>query len=277
MSFLRKYKLTCGKPGKPGFETSDLHVSFSISRSEEKTGNSGTISIWNLNPEHGEMVCEKDCFIKLQAGYEDTPLYEIFQGYVTFGDAVPDGADRQTNLELVDGRVEVRDTYVSKSYSGSTNNKKAIEDIGKEMGLTVTFAEGCNFGDIPNGYSFVGQGTASLDKACAVSGLQWYIDCGALHIKPRGGTMNREVYELSSETGMIGYPKKITTSGESEEDKDVTGYEVQYFLNADTKIGDYVYLNAKGVKGYFRVQSLKIDGDSLAGDWVCTATLMFDK
>jgi len=274
MSWLRKYTLKCGKPGGKGFETSALHVAFSVSCNEDKSGNNATLSIWNLNAEHEAMVCEKDCYVEIRAGYEDTSLIEVFKGYVTYGDGDLDGADWRTDLELVDGRVEVRDTYVSKSYSGSTNQKNIIDDIGKEMDLTVTYAEGVEFSDIPNGYSFVGKGAASLDKACAVNGLSWYIDKGVLKIKPAKKPMSRQVYELSADTGLIGWPKKLTKSGESGEDKDVTGYEVRYFLNADIKIGDYIYLNSKRVKGYFRVQSLKIDGDNMSGDWTCTATLM---
>jgi hypothetical protein len=277
MSFLRKHKIKCGKPGGKGFETSELRIAFSISRSEDKSGNSATLSIWNLNPEHEAMVCEKDCYIEIQAGYEDTPLMTIFTGYVTYGEpGESEGADRSANLELVDGRVEVRDTYVSKSYSGSTGSQKIIDDIGREMGLSVSYADDVTHKDIPNGYSFVGQGTSSLDKACAASGLQWYIDNGVLHIKKKNGTMSKQVYELSADTGLIGFPKRVTQSGDSEEDKNVIGYEVQYFLNADIKVSDYVYLNSKKHKGYCRVQSLKIDGDSHSGDWMCSATLMME-
>jgi len=102
MSWIRKYKLTAGKPGKPGFETSELRIAFNISRCEEKAGNSATLSIWNLNKNHREMVTDKDCYIELLVGYEDTKLTQIFTGYVTFGDTETDGADRKTVLELVD-------------------------------------------------------------------------------------------------------------------------------------------------------------------------------
>jgi len=86
MSWLRKYKLKCGKPGGKGFETDVLRIAFSVSRSEEKTGNSATLSVWNLNPEHEAMVCEKDCYVEIAVGYEDTPLITIFKGNVTYGE-----------------------------------------------------------------------------------------------------------------------------------------------------------------------------------------------
>jgi hypothetical protein len=274
MSWKRAYLLTVGKPGGQGFQTGDLHISFSVSRSEDKSGNSATLEIWNLNPDHQELITQKDCFVKLDAGYEDSELITIFTGYVTYGDGELDGADWKTSLELVDGRVPVRDTFQSKSYSGATNTKKVIDDVGAAMGFPVEFGDGVQFKDLPSGYSFVGQAAKSLDKACAASDLEWYVDNDTLHIKAKGKPKNRQVYEISPETGLIGYPKKVTKSGESDEDKDVVGYEVTYFLNAAIGVGDYVYLNSKVTKGYFRVQSLKIDGDNLSGDWVCAATLM---
>jgi len=163
MSFIREYKLTAGKPGSPGFETSDLRIAFGISRSEEKSGNNASLSIWNLNKDHREMVTDKDCYIELSAGYRDTKLIKIFTGYVTFGDTEPDNADRRTVLELVDGRVPVRDTYCSRSYSGSTDSKKIIDDTARDMDLTVSYADDCEFGQFPNGFSFLGQGIAALD------------------------------------------------------------------------------------------------------------------
>ena len=274
MSWKRKYKLKAGKPGSPGFETDQLRIAFSISRSEDKTGNNATLDVWNLSPAHEEMITGKDCYVEIQAGYEDTRLLTVFTGYVTYGDGELVGADWKVSLELVDGRVPVRDTFVSKSYAGATSNKKLIDDIAREMQLTVSYADDCQFKDIPNGYSFIGQGARSLDKACAASGLHWYIDNNVLYVKKVAGSKNLQVYELSAETGLIGYPKKITQSGKSEGDKDIIGYEVSYLLNADIHIGDYVHLKTKRVQGNYRVKSLKISGDTHTDNWTCMATLM---
>ena len=274
MSFKRKYMLKAGKPGSPGFETDRLRIAFSVSRSEDKTGNNATLDVWNLSPAHEEMITSKDCYIEIQAGYEDTQLLTVFTGYVTYGDGELDGADWKVSLEMVDGRVPVRDTRVSKRYTGVTKNRIVIEDIARAMQLTVDFAKDCQYKDFPNGYSCVGQAAVVLDKACAASGLHWYIDNNVLYIKNIAGFNGRKIYVLSAESGLIGYPKKITKSGKSEGDKDVVGYEVRYLLNADIQIGDYVQLRTKRVQGNYRVQSLKIDGDTHSGDWACTATLM---
>jgi hypothetical protein len=52
------------------------------------------------------------------------------------------------------------------------------------------------------------------------------------------------------------------------------GYEVIYFLNGAVGIGDYVKLECEAVTGFFRVFSIEMNGDNIAGDWTCTAVLL---
>lgn len=275
-NWLRAYKITCGAAGSTGFSTDKLHIAFEIQKTEDESSNTAKISLWNLNDEHVEMVCEKDCYVELSAGYENNPLPTIFKGYVTFGDTELDGADRKTTFECADGWVEKRDSYSSRSYTGKTRNKNVIEDAAADMGLSVKFADDCEFTDFPNGYSFIGQTSASLTKACNASGLSWYIDNGIIHIKKSKGTMSRQCFLLNSSTGLIGVPKRLTETGDSSDDKKTVGYEVQYFLNAGINVSDYVKLETQKVSGYFRVESLTISGDNFSGDWVCKATLKID-
>ncbi|CDC08739.1 putative uncharacterized protein [Clostridium sp. CAG:413] len=63
-------------------------------------------------------------------------------------------------------------------------------------------------------------------------------------------------------------------SSENSVDNDQYGWQVTYFMNADIKISDFVYLDSKEVKGYFRVSELSMSGSSHDGDWTCTATLL---
>lgn len=100
------------------------------------------------------------------------------------------------------------------------------------------------------------------------------IQDGNLEIKKKFGTMNSTAYKISSKTGMIGMPKKIRLSSENSIDNDEYGYQVTFFLNADIKISDFVYLDSKYVQGFFRVSEISMSGSNLDGDWTCTATLL---
>lgn len=274
-NFDRQYRLSAGKAGAKGFEigadTRPLHINFSVEKADTDSANTAKVSIWNLNKAHIAELNKDDCVVVLRAGY-GTVMPLIFTGVVTFAKTKADGSDEVTEVELVDNRVELRDTYVSVSYSGKVNCKTLIEDTAAQMGVTVSFSYNAKFADIPNGYSYVGPARNVLTKACDTSGLVWSINNGVLQIKKPGDTMSREVYELSAQTGLIGTPERVQISGD--DGSYSYGWDVEYLMNAAINIDDYVYLNSKYVRGYFRVYSVVIEGDNMEGSWTCTARLL---
>ena len=274
-NFDRQYRLSAGKAGAKGFEIGadarPLHINFSVEKADTDSTNTAKVSIWNLNKAHIAELNKDDCVVVLRAGY-GTVMPLIFTGVVTFAKTKADGSDEVTEVELVDNRVELRDTYVSVSYSGKVNCKTLIEDTAAQMGVTVSFSYNAKFADIPNGYSYVGPARNVLTKACDTSSLVWSINNGVLQIKKPGDTMSREVYELSAQTGLIGTPERVQISEDDGSYSD--GWDVEYLMNAAINIDDYVYLNCKYVRGYFRVYSVVIEGDNMEGSWTCTARLL---
>lgn len=271
-NWIRAYELTAGPAGGTGFTVNALKINFSLSKTEDETCNNINLSIWNLNEEHKAILDKKDCKVFLKAGYVGN-IKDVFTGYVVFATGENDGADYRTDLVVVDGRVECRDTQMSKTYSGTVSSKAAFDDIASEMGIPIKFAEDVEHFDLED-YSFIGNATAELDEICGSGGLSWSIQDGTLEIKKKFGTMNSSAYKLSSETGLIGVPRKVRLSSENSIDNDEYGYEVTFFMNAGIKISDFVYLDTRTVKGYFRVSELSMSGSNLDGDWTCTATLL---
>jgi hypothetical protein len=278
--FDRQYRFSAGKAGGEAFEIGEenqdnkaaIHIYFSVQKCDVSSANTSKITLWNLNPPHLAALNEKDCVVTLKAGYGSTmPL--IFTGAVSHIETTVDYADRMTEIEAVDGRVELRDTYVGLSYKGKINTQKIMRDIAGQMGVTVTFSHNATFSDYPNGYAFVGPGKTALDKVCAPTALVWEIQNGVLQIKKKNDTMNREVFVLSPDSGLIGIPKKLTEGAENNTDKPKNGWEVVYLLNGAIGVGDYVKIESKTVTGYFRVHTVEHDGDNLEGDWLSTARI----
>ena len=113
-NFDREYRLAAGKAGGMGFEIGEksksqpvpLHINFSIERTDLETQNTGRVTVWNLNQEHLATLDEKDCVLSLKAGYGSRmPL--IFAGIVTNCVTTHDGADRKTEIEVVDNLVAI--------------------------------------------------------------------------------------------------------------------------------------------------------------------------
>ena len=86
--------------------------------------------------------------------------------------------------------------------------------------------------------------------------------------------MSKEVYLLSADTGLIGFPERVQVSNSDSDGKNQVGYDIEYLMNGAIGIGDYVKLDSKIVSGFFRIATLDIDGDNLSGDWKCKARVL---
>lgn len=286
-NFLRRYEMKVGVMGHKGFvigKTSDsnphaLHISFSIEKSTAETANTAKIQVWNLSPTNLKILDKKDCVVELQAGYEDQ-IALILAGNVVTSTTDLDNADMLTEIEVVDGRVALRDTYITVSYKGKTNTKTIFNYIAGAMGVSVVYSPKCTFKDLPNGFSYVGPAKNALKKLCRATGLAWSIQNQVLQIRRPSEAISTRGYLLSADTGLLGVPKRITieaqTSSSSDESRteNQIGYEVKYLMNGAIGVNDYVRLESSKVRGYFRVYKLTIDGDNLEGEWTCVAQLL---
>ncbi len=279
-NFDRQYRLTIGKAGGTGSEIGEtsksqpvaLHVNFSIQKTDLEAQNTGRVTVWNLNKQHLAVLDEKDCALALKAGYGNR-LALIFAGIVTNSTTSLDGADVKTEIEVVDNLVEVRDTYVAISYTGTVNWKTIMDDVANQMGVAVTYSYNAEFVDIPNGFSFVGQAKEIMNKGCKCCGLVWSLQNGVMQVKKPGDVMSKEVYVLSADSGLLGIPARVTEAAAQGEAEPEIGWDVEYFLNGAIHVDDYVKLESKKVSGYFRVYSIDITGDNVTGDWICKARL----
>ncbi len=280
-NFDRQYRLAAGPAGGNGFEIGavsyeqpiPLHINFSFQKADLKTQNTGKIDVWNLNPSHLAMLNEKNCCVSMRAGYGNN-LSLIFAGIVSYASTAIDGSDRKTEIEVVDNLIQVRDTYISVSYNGTVNWKKIFDDVAAQMGVAISYSYNVTFVDIENGFSFVGKACDIMTKGCNCCGLAWSIQNGVMQVKQPGDVMSREVYRISTDTGMIGIPSRVVIEDDKDSGKKLRGWDVEYLLNGSINIDDYVRLESSVVTGYFRVYSIEISGDNLSGDWVCKARVL---
>lgn len=277
-NWMRTYVMRCGKMGKKGFEignidspTQDcLHVSFSIEKSSAESPNNAKVQIWNLSPKNLSILDTKDCIVELKAGYGNNRSL-ILVGNISSAITTLDGADRLTELEVVDGLVELRDTNISISINGKVNCKDVYKKFADAMGISVKFAGDLSFKTLPNGFSYVGKAKGGLQKLANCCGHKWSIQNQVLQITWPGRSVSAKGYLLSAETGLINIPKRITIDSG---DETKTGWEVEYLLNGAIGVNDIVQLKSSTVSGYFLVYKVTMDGDNMEGDWICTAQLL---
>ena len=254
----RQYRFSAGQAGSTGFEIGQgsrpLHISFSVERADTDSANTAKVSLWNLSPEHLAELNKDDCVVVLKAGYGSVmPL--VFTGVVTFASTKLDGSDMLTEIELVDNRIELRDTYVSVGYDGVVNCKTLIQDVADQMGVTVSFSYNAEFKDISNGFSYVGPAANVLTKACDTSGLVWSI---VKRFTGRGAEME-DLYQI----GCIGLIKAIDNFNMDYDVKFstyavpmITG-EIKRFLRDDGIIKISRSIKENGYKCFTASQKLK--------------------
>lgn len=276
-NFIRNYVMKCGRMGKTGFKIGDtdpaLHVSFSIEKSNAEAANTAKVQIWNLSNKNLKILEGKDCIVELKAGYANS-MALILAGNITFAVTTMDGADRLTELEVVDGRVALRDTHVSISFNGAVDCKEVYQRFANQMGVSVRFAKDLSFVKLPNGFSFVGKAAAGLKKLAKCCGHSWSIQNQVLQITWPGRAISTKGYLLNSDTGLIGTPKRITISTGGDQKESMTGWEVQYLLNGAIDVNNIVKIQSSTANGYYLIHKLTIDGDNLEGDWMCTAQVL---
>lgn len=278
-NFNRKYILRIGPAGKQGVEINSLHISFSFDKADTESNNSGKVTLWNLSPSTLAILDKKDCVVELKAGYQDG-ISLIFVGNVTDVVTQQDGSDTMTEFQVVDGRLAVRDTYISLSFNKLVKGITIVDSISKKMGLTVRYSAKAKdtllSKTLKKGFSFVGSGKNGLKKICTLCKLKWSIQNGILQISSPGEAISNRVYVLSAESGLLGIPKRVTISESNSEGKESnkTGYEITYFMNGNIGIADFVKLESKKVNGVYFVQKINYTGDNMEGEWTCTATIV---
>ena len=213
---------------------------------------------------------DEKCIVELMAGYGDNKAL-ILVGNVTSVITTRENADRMTELTVVDGYAELSDTVITISLNGQVNSQTVYQTIADAMGIAIVFAKDLAFKTMPNGFSFVGKAKNALQKIAEYCGHKWTIQNQIIQITNPGRAIQTNAYMLSSNTGLINIPKRITIEIDK---KKYTGWEVEYLLNGAIGINDIVSIKSSSANGYFRVHKLTIDGDNLEGDWICTAQVL---
>ena len=76
---------------------------------------------------------------------------------------------------------------------------------------------------------------------------------------------------MDATSGLIDIPKKIKIKQDKQE---ISGYEINYFMNGAIGVNDLINVKSKDLDGTFRIYKLNIVGDNYDGDWICTAQIL---
>jgi hypothetical protein len=273
-NFDRFANVTIGQRGERGFLFEGFRVIFSITKSNEPTPNSGTVSIFNLAEFSRNKIRNIGDAIQLEAGYRE----DEYGGRLVITADVLDivteqaGADIVTVVRLGDGIEFLKTVKDAYSFKEGTSVKEILRKIASAAGITLKSLDGVDDAAYANGFSEMGPLGDILDKLVGRLGAQWSFQNNELQITPKLGHNGSPVFRLSSETGMVGIPTRDVDTSVSTPQPQSDGWKVISLLRPELGPGDRVEIVSEiaDASGIYHIQDVTHSGDTHQGDWTST-------
>jgi hypothetical protein len=293
--FDRSYKLIIDdisiEGGGIGKDRIGLDIAFKIESSSKAEPNKAEIQIWNLNPDHrsdlqkrfGAQIQKgghKSVPVELHAGYKDDRGV-IFRGDLRNLITERDGDDFVTKVSGTDGGVSYNRAHVSRSFAPGTRVYDVASHIAGAMGVGLgnlsDFSSSISIHNLgttyPEGISISGPAERAMSTLMRSCRLSWSVQKGVLQICNLGKPIDREVYRLSSDTGMIGIPvpevDAIATAAPAAGGKESKAglLKVRTLLLHQLYPKAIVQLDSADFKGGYQITQVDHAGDSAQVDW----------
>lgn len=271
--YLRHLEVTIGPYGGRGQTITGHRVTFEVKHTRSSTPSGGELAVYNLSDDAISAIADGEVCV-LRAGYDDAfragLLPIVLRGDVTEVSTTREGPDRVTRIVVGDGdRV-------------ATTRAPAMSFDGQSIGAVVRELLG-NAGDISGAAArdFVRQVVAdpafAIDAGAGIvtgtvstaldalmpPGYGWTAQDGALVVVPPDGVVDTRAVALSSDTGMVGVPRRKRSSGSRSSDT----IEVRILLMPELRPGRLVDLRSSFLSGVYVVTEVEHRGDTHGQDW----------
>jgi hypothetical protein len=246
----------------------NLRIAFNVEKSAKKEPNKALIQIANLSKDTRSFIDKNNLLVVLNAGYRDQ-FASIFSGTTYRINHKTDKADIITTIECADGGENVKKKVGAWSFGKGASTAAVVNTLATALGLPVSTGSTIepNKQSFRNGWAFVGTASAGLDLACDAVGLRWSIQDGQILIlkKDTEGDGTIDIL-LSATTGMIG----AIEEGEADQKTKIRKFSVKCLINPLIKPDKTVKVESQytpKLNGRYRVQGVKIAGDTHGADW----------
>lgn len=246
----------------------DLRVQFSIVKTLGQHPNTCKITISNLAEATRASVQKKPLAIRLDAGY-DGDLRRLFAGDLRWAASKQDGATWLTELTGGDGDRAYRYGFASRSFRAGTDVKTVLAEAAKSAGLRIptSIAEARELLDqVATGITLHEPSRDALTKILKPKGLDWSIQDGSLQVLRSGEARPGSALLVSVDTGMIGSPEY----GAPKKAGAAPVLSVTSLLYPEVSPGGTIEVFSRSVRGFFRVEQVKHDGDTHGDEWTTT-------
>lgn len=238
----------------------DLRVQFAIEKTLKKEPNQCELTITNLSETTRARIQKKPLHVEIAAGYDGNE-HLVFKGDLRYGISKRDGADWNTTLELADGDRAYRYGRTNRSFRPGTKASDVIRLAAKDMGLN--WIETATAFQFAGGFVARGTGAEVLTRTAKLLGLDWSIQNGQLQTLAKDAGRGEPPLLVSSDTGLIGSPE----FGTPEKGNKSPNLTFEIVLTPTLYPGSIVEMDAREIKGRFKVLRVQHVGDTHGQDW----------
>ena len=245
-----------------GLEITDLRINVLIQKQIDSTQDKGTVSVFNLSPEHAQRIYERGGPITVTAGYPET-LAIVFEGVVQRVRRERAQLSHITEIQVGD-HVHQPDRlggWYVQSLAGPIFVRTIAVDIirnGLEMehGPLTAIPE---FAVWRNGESYYWANRADSALSVLLSTLPgrvtWRAEDGLIQLNRAGvADQHASTIQVSPDTGLI--DRAIETD---------EGAEARLFLEPRIVLGTVLEIESTGLSGSYKVVGLEHTADNWEG------------
>lgn len=283
------------------FSTKDnnsaLRIVAQVEGNEKSQGTDATtttIKIYNLSKESVSIVCRKNNFVLLKAGYsyqeDEDALPLIFSGQVESYLTEEQGEDIVTTLTCKSGyttsdavRISIGIKPIPRSLA---TQQISYQDVFNKL-LWAWRSNGINYDEttveleagipltpkypkevlLPNGWSYDGYLKDAMDDVCESLGYKWYVQNDLIYIHPLLYSKQKQVIPLKDNLVKSILPQTQGSRGLSTTDG-VSGYLIKTNLDSRLKLSDYVTVeDYKGMESTYRIVQVSHTMDYRGQSW----------
>lgn len=251
-----------------------LRVTFNIEKTLSEEPNTCELQIFNLAETTRGELDKKPMNVRIDAGY-DGVLERLFQGDLRWGASKHVGVDWESKIQLGDGDRSYRYARVNRSFKAGVNIKTALGEVVKSMGLKMpkSAAEATDLiKQFASGTVVHGPSQVEMTRLLEPYGMSWSIQDGGLQILKGSDPKSQDALLVSQDTGMIGTPEFGPPMSKSGKDEKKLGSSkpiltVLSLLYPGVTPGGLIQMDARKIKGLFRVDRVVHSGDTHGPDW----------